>query len=768
MYIKPAPKTSLEKIFFDDIEKETPPRIKNNMLFDLNNDGAYVFRLKREHLSLNTDDTRPLAENEIRSPEGLGIYEWFKNYEKEANVSTAGIRGLQNPLYPWDTRYPMNIVGIVLATLGKALVLKELYGVDSTKLYKLVASEVRYNSGLYVDLIARVQAAQGIKTYRTPINTVIPIWMTSFLIFTEDFVGGEYVTSSHALSKKIATKDLNFQGGQFIPAESSLFVAKIKQILNEVESKGYYEINIAGVHDKLINPKYIVEIGFGINKYINYLKTTVASDQNLKLFAKTNGKIVIDCMGGSMQPTLDSLFRDLDIVEHFDFINGIRDPFFHEIGKTVTNAGKIDDLGCDSSIVKFDLVTGKYTLPVVNTMKYREKLADYDIGTLLLITDPDGDRLITAQVNSIDQKPTLDELGVLNVELTAKKMLAVYLPNQSFLMTFDFQKAILEQNGLWQKYDWFIIKTTASAMSWGEWAKYNNVPVINVPVGFKEIATILQKVEAKLEISDGTQDIIIKDVFGVNHNLGKNPRLLFAGEESGGEIFGPTELIKSRNGKIALAMREKSAGEAILITSMMYCNLAQNKKLIHQYLSEIFEKNKINGRFDVRVDQKYYNESEPDIAKLQIDKQNGIQIRTKNDMYFLSIALSYRLGKLTMQQVKEILIEVFPTLDFTDLLEISFVGDGTYLRFSKKYVEVRPSGTDAINKAYSAGNNWQECVKYSQAFAGYTGERNPKHLTLIPREFYDDVKPMSLKLLMEFQQQDLPKLTFVVPSDLPK
>lgn len=768
MYTKPLPKTELEKKFFNDIEKETPDRIKKNMLFDLHNEDAFTFRLKREYLYRNVDDPRPVSQNEIRTTEGLGLLDWFANYEKEANASTAGIRGLQNPLYPWDTRYPMNIVGIVLATLGKALVLKDLYKDELSKAYKLVASEVRYNSGLYVDLIARVQAAQGIKTYRTPINTVIPIWMTSFLIFTEDFVGGEYVTSSHALSKKIATKDLNFQGGQFIPKESMLFVEKIKQILNEVESKGYYDINIAGVHDKLINPKYIVEIGFGINKYINYLKTTVASDQNLKLFTNTTNKIVIDCMGGSMQPTLDLLFRDLGIIDRFDFINGIRDPFFHEIGKTVTDAGKIDDLGCDSSIVKFDLATGKYSLPVVNTMKYHEKLADYDIGTLLLITDPDGDRLITAQINSVAQKPALDELGVLNVELTPNKILAVYLPNQSFLMTFDFQKSILEQNGLWQKYDWFIVKTTASAMSWDEWANYNKVPVINTPVGFKEISTILQKIESKLAVSDGTTDVIIEDVFGISHNLGKNPRLLFAGEESGGEIFGPADLIRSRNGKIALAMREKSAGEAILITSMMYCDLIQNKKLIHQYLLEIFAKNKINGRFDVRVDQKYYNESEPDIAKLQIDKQNGIEIRTKNDMYFLSIALSYRLGKLTIEQVKEILSEVFPTLNFTDLLEISFVGDGTYLRFSKKYVEVRPSGTDAINKAYSAGDNWQECVKYSQVFAGYTGARNPKHLALIPTEFYDYVKDLSLKLLMEFQQKDFVKLQFIVPNDLPR
>ena len=36
-----------------------------------------------------------------------------------------------------------------------------------------------------------------------------------------------------------------------------------------------------------------------------------------------------------------------------------------------------------------------------------------------------------------------------------------------------------------------MIKTTASALSWDEWARHNNVQVVNVPVGFKEIANIM-------------------------------------------------------------------------------------------------------------------------------------------------------------------------------------------------------------------------------------------------------------------------------------
>ena len=54
-------------------------------------------------------------------------------------VSTAGIRGPQNILYPQDTRFPINLVGIVLATLAKGLVLKEKY--PNKEIIKLTKNE---------------------------------------------------------------------------------------------------------------------------------------------------------------------------------------------------------------------------------------------------------------------------------------------------------------------------------------------------------------------------------------------------------------------------------------------------------------------------------------------------------------------------------------------------------------------------------------------------------------------------------------------------
>ena len=108
----------LEKELFKSVEMKTPDYIKSSKLLSLDNENEFVFKLKKEHL---------LPYDEKTNPEGLDLNNWLKNYEKEAKVSTAGIRGPQNILYPHDTRFPINLIGIMLATVAKALVANEKY-----------------------------------------------------------------------------------------------------------------------------------------------------------------------------------------------------------------------------------------------------------------------------------------------------------------------------------------------------------------------------------------------------------------------------------------------------------------------------------------------------------------------------------------------------------------------------------------------------------------------------------------------------------------
>lgn len=739
----------LENELFKSIEEKTPRGVKELNLIDLSNKNAFTFTLKREYL---------YKYDEKKNPQGLGLLDWFENYEKEAKVSTAGIRGPQNILYPQDTRFPINLIGITLATVAKALVINEKGHKDPVK---LVGREVRYNSALYLEAIARIQAAYGIKTLVPIGKQTIPIWLASFLVFKLSLLGGEYITSSHGISVKNATKDLNSQGGQYLPEESMEFVDKIREIFEKTEKDGTYDIQFAKADDSLIDEKTMALLDDGVDLYIDYLRTGVARTTNMELIEQLQNKIVIENVGGSAYRTLSRVLNKLNIGTKFDWLNIQEDPFFHSIGKSDTDPkGRkcFYDYSVDATVICKKITCEKY-FPVIESMHYDEKLIKYPINTVVLITDPDHDRLTVAQIESAKNIKNLEKAGVDYIKLSKDRVLTVLSANQSFLMLMDFRAKQFKSIGAWKDYPRFIIKTTASSLSWDEWAQKNGVKVINVPVGFKEIASIMQKVEAQLK-KNPTKEIIIRDVFANEINLGINPRLLFAGEESGGMIMGPGALICSKTGCEAIAMREKSATEAIIVASALTAKLEKAKKTLSQYFVEVLEENNIKGKFDSRADIAYYNESEPDIKKLNEEKQEGEEKRTKNDLFYLALAMGVNYNVINLEQVKQILHDTFNELEcgrlnFSSLKEIKFVGDGTYLKFDDKFIEIRPSGTDAKTKAYAAGLDKQELEKYTQIMGNYSGKRTDLYKELVPKEFYKSAKDKAMAAYLKFTNNNI-------------
>ncbi len=745
---------ALERELFDAVDEKTPAYIKKNKLIDLDNKNEFTFTLKREHL---------LPYDEKNNPEGLGLNDWLEAYAKEAEVSTAGIRGPQNIIYPHDTRFPINMIGIMLATEAKALVAKDLYG--SKEVMKLAGREVRYNSDKFLELIARIQAAHGIKTIVPEGRKTIPIWMASFLAFKLDLLGGEYITSSHGISVKNATKDLNSQGSQYLPEESMLFVNKIRWIFSQVEKNGSYDIKIASDNSPFISEKLMKKLEDGVNLYAEYLKDGVAKDANLNLIKDLKDKIVIENVGGSAYRTLSRILKKLGIETKYDWFNTEEDPFFHSIGKYDTDPKgnkTFYDYSVDATVISKDK-DGKAFFPVIKSMNYEEKLKNYPEGTVVLITDPDHDRLTVCQIESEKNAEKLKKLGVDYTELGCGRILTVFTANQSFLMIMDFWANTLKKEGLFDKHPRFIIKTTASARSWDEWAARNGVKVVNVPVGFKEIANIMKKVEKQItETPD--KDVVITDIFNNDVNLGVNPKLIFGGEESGGMIIGSESLIESKAGRIAIAMREKSATEAIVVASALASYIEKQGLLLSDYLSEVFEQNKIVSRFDIREDISYYNESEPDIEKLKADKKAGEQKRTKNDLFYLAMAVAKEEGLLTLAQIKEILASTFPQLDFSNLSDVKFVGDGTYLQFDDKFIEIRPSGTDAKTKSYGAGADKSDIKNYAAVMGNYSGDLNDVYKKNVDMAFYDCAKEKSLKAYAVFTEKDANNTPFEVPD----
>ncbi len=712
-----------ERKLFAVVEQNTPEGFKTP-LFSQDDAQSFTFLLNKELI------------------ERLKLWEWFRNYKKEAQNSTAGIRGAQNILYPWDTRFPINQVGIVLATLGKSLVAKEK--AQGKPIQKIVGCEVRYNSKKYVELIARIQAAQGIYTYVPKDFDTIPIWMVSFLIFKLDLDGGEHVTSSHAVSTKNATKDLNNQGSQYLPEESLEFVDKIEQVLKEAEIQGY-PIRFSALNDPHIDFNFLDKIHDGVDLYLQYLKRGVATDANLNLIREAKPSIIVDCVGGCMYRTMRAVFDQLGIAETVKWIHIEEDPLFHNIGKIdynpKTGEKEYFDLSCDFSIRE-----------VVETVGYETKLKNEPVGTIIEVTDADGDRLIICEIESADRKGKLQTLGIDTLDMGGGRLLCVYTPNQSFLMKMDFYMKGLKAAGLWDKHPRFIIKTTPSAMAWDEWAEANGVQVVNVPVGFKEIAAMMKKVEKQIRDTPD-QAVVVKDVYGNAVNLGVQPRLVFAGEESGGMITGPEELIESQGGRAAIAMREKSAGESMVLVTALAAHCKKEGLHLSDYLETLFAENSIVGKYDIREDLVYYNESEPDPAKLRAAKVEGEAKRDKNDIFFLGLAIARREGVVTVEGVRDILADAFPALDFSNLEEVRFVGDGTYFKLSDKFVEIRKSGTDAKTKAYASGDNKENCRGFARAFGQYSGEPTAQYKQHIGEAYLATVEGKARQVYDAFQRE---------------
>lgn len=330
-------------------------------------------------------------------------------------------------------------------------------------------------------------------------------------------------------------------------------------------------------------------------------------------------------------------------------------------------------------------------------------------------------------------------------------------------MLMNYRVKQLKALGKFKNHPRFMIKTTASALSWDEWAKAHGIKVVNVPVGFKEIANIMKKVELQIK-NNPEGEVVVDDVFGNSINLGVQPRLIFGGEESGGMIMGSEDLIESLAGRKAIAMREKSATEAIIVASSLAAKLEEDNKTLSEYLIEIFDENNIIAKFDVREDISYYNESEPDIEKLKQAKIEGEKQRTKNDLFYLSLAIAIREGIADLEAVKKVLNGAFAELSFDNLKAVKFVGDGTYLQFADKYVEIRPSGTDAKTKAYAGGEDLETIEKFTRVLGNYSGERTELHRELISDEFYDNSKEKALDYYLQFVEKDANNEAFVIPE----
>ena len=127
------------------------------------------------------------------------------------------------------------------------------------------------------------------------------------------------------------------------------------------------------------------------------------------------------------------------------------------------------------------------------------------------------------------------------------------------------------------------------------------------------------------------------------------------------------------------------------------------------------------------------------------------------------MAIAVKQNKMTLDNVKEVLNDSFKSLIFDNLKSIKFVGDGTYMEFTDKYIEIRPSGTDAKTKAYGGGSDKAILETYAEAMGNYSGDRTELHKKYIDDKFYNSAKDIAMKYYLEFVDKDANNEPFEIP-----
>ncbi|MBI3929287.1 MAG: hypothetical protein HY319_27320 [Armatimonadetes bacterium] len=709
----------------------------------------------------------------------IGLRKQVEEFAAEAEVSTAGVRENQNVICPWDHRYRINeyifaLIAEALSRLARELQgerlarlpsfsadeVAEVLGPESTAVaeeifdrplreiipfvkanpVRIVGGEVRSNTPCYVALMARIYAANGLYVLLTEDRShrdTSSIFMWSYMCFVLGLSGGDYFTSSHGSPQKQSDKILAPDGAQFLPPLYARIVAHMFDILEQIEKDGY-DIRLAAQDD----PHLLYRLAYGrmAKLYAAYLRKGPAGPKALELIRRAIGeglRLKLDFFGGAGYKTIRSIFEELGIVGVFEggFIRTEEDPFFHNIGFRVARKK-----GSEEYEVVHDSVDA--SLPaVVATAGYDKLLAGDPVGQVIFNVDPDADRFVAGQVVPESENDRLDRWGISRIALGDGRTFALYSPNQLFLALAENDRVVAVEDGTWDKASNFDIHTYVSALSWDEWADYHGIPVVRVPVGFKEIAAVERQVEKAMAAAPG-QPILVENELGERIEIGPHPKLHHAGEESGGKIGGPGEAIYNVLGEHVIAMREKSSGEACLSAVSLMARLHVESRpsgkpeqlYLHRYLERIFESSGIRHPMEFRGDIVHYNEAIFDPAELARAKKDGIADRVRYNAFFHGIADGIGKGRISLDQGRELLEEALPAMteDWARLEAIDVWSDGLQFWFREggkvRDICLRPSGTDAKTKVYFDGTDKHYLI---ELFAG-----NFKDFSARPSETY--------------------------------
>ncbi|NQZ66153.1 MAG: flippase-like domain-containing protein [Mycoplasmatales bacterium] len=434
-------------------------------------------------LTLNTQDK--ILMEEIENFDGD-----FSLFEGKMTFGTAGIRGVMGL-----GSLKINTLTIAAAADSYARYLVEKFGKKSIV---IIANDNRTNGPHYKQIVINAMNKYDLVPYVLGQETMMATPLLSYLIREMGAVGGVNLTASHNTKEYNGFKVYDDLGGQLMPAETKNISKKMDEINFDT-----FEL------PKKTHPKYIKRKL--IDKYIGEL-SKISNENNSDL------NVVYSPMHGTGIELAEKIFKSIGVVKA---------NFVESQMKRDENFSSVNSPNPEDS----------------NAYKLGLKLARKNKSDIVLLTDPDGDRVGVVVKHKKRYK-----------YLTGDQIASVYL---------DYRLSKMKKipKGA------YIVKTNVSTDLATLIAEKYGVKVIEVDVGFKNIADVINKQKGEF---------------------------LFAFEESYGFLIDSN------------ISRDKDAFQGVVAISDLASFLKKQSSNIYVRLKEIWNEHKIfrNIQISKKIDDK--------------------------------------------------------------------------------------------------------------------------------------------------------------------
>ncbi len=632
---------------------------------------------------------------EIKLTEEIVVSYSLEKWAKDFSLMTAGYRDQLNPDDANDPKVEFNSLKIAILGEAKARVFnRKLAPGEQAQVH--IGGETRPHTQDFIAIFSRIYAAHDIKVHLRANVRTTPIWYSSFGIFYKEYQSGENLTASHSPFFKGGWKPMDLAGKQLLAEEEDI-ISEVRNIVNNRES-----IKLApwGLKDKII---YDFDVDEAYVKYQQSVITGKSRDDIRQAIEK--GFRCVSCtVGGSMKATTERLFPMLGISTGHDgaiqYIFGDEDSHYHNIGQK-------DGIHFGPDPSKKEVYKGIGAQEILLNGK----------ADIVFIWDPDGDRFNIVTIASEDQSERAKTFG-LEVDPCpgADKAIVYFSPNQLFFMLTAYRISVLKESGLLDAYDWFITPSISTSRSLSELAAKEDIPIAQVRVGFKYVGTFSEWLENRTAPDEPFINAIGDKIY-----IGAKPRALIMCEESGGAVFGGTELLMNESKvKGLIALREKDGMQFGLMILSLAAHLFNTKRSFAYYYCNLIEEHDITHRFFNRRDVMLYNESLTGTEREKA-KAAGEITRDRVMDFFKKLAERACAGR----PLEEIHAEINSRLADGDTSlpkprRVCVVGEGkllegTLMEFEDFWFLIRASGTDALLRYYIEGKDKAEIKAYQQS-----------------------------------------------------